>query len=65
VFYSPAPVIHTEDLQLVRELFAEPAPVMLVAGKRHRERIEAALGRLARLWRDAGRRQAWGNRPPP
>jgi 4-amino-4-deoxy-L-arabinose transferase-like glycosyltransferase len=65
LFYSPVPVVHVDDPNLLRELFAGKQPVMVVTGSRHMMEVERALGNLAHRWLDRGRRQTYGNRPLP
>jgi 4-amino-4-deoxy-L-arabinose transferase-like glycosyltransferase len=64
VFYLRRPVIRTDDLGLVRDLFARPEPVFLVTGHHHFAEIEAALGPLAHCWTGNARRRLYANRPP-
>jgi len=65
VFYLQAPVIHTEDEQLVRDLFAGDGPVFLVTGHRHFAEIEHLLGEHAQRWHTTPRRGLYANRSPP
>ena len=65
LFYSPVPVVHVDDANMLHTLFAGSEPVMLVTGARHMMEVERALGSLAHRWLDRGRRQTYGNRPPP
>ena len=65
LFYSPVAVVHIDDANLLRELFAGDQPVMLVTGARHMMEVERVLGNLAHRWLDRGRRQTYGNRPLP
>jgi 4-amino-4-deoxy-L-arabinose transferase-like glycosyltransferase len=63
VFYLGRPVEHTDDLEHVRELFARDAPVFLVAGHGHFERLEETLGPRAYVWWTSARRRLYANRP--
>jgi 4-amino-4-deoxy-L-arabinose transferase-like glycosyltransferase len=65
VFYLRAPLVWTEDTELVRELFRQSSPVFLVTGRRHFETIERVLGARAHLWWGTRRRRLYANRPPP
>jgi 4-amino-4-deoxy-L-arabinose transferase-like glycosyltransferase len=65
VFYLERPVVHSEDEQVVRDLFDGDGPVFLVAGHRHFENVERLLGERAYCWSENARRRLYGNRPPP
>ena len=64
VFYTRRPVIHTEDPELVRDLFSRDEPIFLLTGRRHFDEIERLLGPRAQLWHATARRRLYGNRPP-
>jgi 4-amino-4-deoxy-L-arabinose transferase-like glycosyltransferase len=64
VFYLRAPLVWTEDTDLVRELFAKEEPVFLLTTPRHFARIEELLGARAHVWHATPRRRLYGNRPP-
>ncbi len=65
VFYLRAPVVWTEDPNLVRDLFARDEPVFLVTGRRHFARIEELLGERAHVWHATRRRRLYANHPAP
>jgi 4-amino-4-deoxy-L-arabinose transferase-like glycosyltransferase len=65
VFYLRGPVIRTDDLALVRDLFAREPPVFLVTGRGHFAEVERALGPLAHRWYGNARRALYANRPAP
>ena len=65
VFYLGTPVIHTENLGRVENLFAGEATVFLVTGRRHFEEVERRLGVRAHRWQGTARRRLYANRPPP
>lgn len=64
-FYLGRPVMHTDDVGVVRDLFAGDEPVFLVTGRRHFQEIEDALGDRAHRWHGTVRRRLYANRPPP
>lgn len=64
VFYLQAPVMHVEDPDLVRDLFAGAGPVFLVAGHQRFAEIEMLLGDRAHVWHATPRRRLYANRPP-
>lgn len=61
-FYLRAPVIHTEDTRLVRDLFAGDGLAFLVTGRRHFAQVEQLLGAQAHLWLETPRRRLYANR---
>src|SRR5882724_1435616 len=61
-FYLRAPVIHTEDTRLVRDLFAGDGLAFLVTGRRHFAQMEQLLGAQAHLWLETPRRRLYANR---
>lgn len=65
VFYLRSPVTRTDDLDLVRDLFARDAPVFLLTTRRHFGEVEDTLGDRAHRWHSNGRRRLYANRPPP
>lgn len=65
VFYLGAPVIRTDDPQLVRDLFTGGGLTLLITGRRHFAEIEQLLGDRAHRWHTTPRRRLYGNRPPP
>ena len=62
-FYLRAPVIHTDDTKLVRDLFAGDGLAFLVTGPRHFAQVEQLLGAQANLWLETPRRRLYANRP--
>src|SRR5205809_17676 len=62
-FYLCAPVIHTDDTKLVRDLFAGDGLAFLVTGPRHFAQVEQLLGAQANLWLETPRRRLYANRP--
>ena len=62
-FYLRAPVVHTDDPGLVRDLFAGGGPAFLVTGPRHFAQVEQLLGARARVWFETPRRRLYANRP--
>src|SRR5438093_1190546 len=62
-FYLRAPVVHTDDPGLVRDLFAGDGPAFLVTGPRHFAQVEQLLGARARVWFETPRRRLYANRP--
>src|SRR5205809_567554 len=62
-FYLCAPVIHTDDTKLVRDLFAGDGLAFLVTGPRHFAQVEQLLGAQANLWPETPRRRLYANRP--
>jgi 4-amino-4-deoxy-L-arabinose transferase-like glycosyltransferase len=62
-FYLRAPVIHTDDTRLVRDLFAGEGLAFLVTGRRHFAQVEELLGALAHVWLETPRRRLYANRP--
>src|SRR6266516_255760 len=62
-FYLRAPVIHTDDTKLVRDLFAGDGLAFLVTGPRHFAQVEQLLGAQAYLWLETPRRRLYANRP--
>ncbi len=61
-FYLRAPVIHTDDPRLVRDLFAGDGLAFLVTGRRHFAQVEQLLGARAYLWLETPRRRLYANR---
>jgi len=61
-FYLRAPVIHTDDTRLVRDLFAGDRLAFLVTGRRHFAQVEQLLGAQAHLWLETPRRRLYANR---
>src|SRR6266446_3708859 len=61
-FYRRAPVIHTDDTRLVRDLFAGDGLAFLVTGRRHFAQVEQLLGAQAHLWLETPRRRLYANR---
>jgi len=61
-FYLRAPVIHSDDTRLVRDLFAGDGLAFLVTGRRHFARMEQLLGAQAHLWLETPRRRLYANR---
>jgi len=64
-FYTGAPVIETEDLDMVRDLFTADAPAFLATGKSHYAAIEQLVGARAHVWYETRRRRLYANVPPP
>jgi 4-amino-4-deoxy-L-arabinose transferase-like glycosyltransferase len=64
-FYTGAPVIETDDPDVVRDLFAADAPAFLATGNGHFAEIEQLLGPRAHVWYTTRRRRLYGNQPPP
>jgi 4-amino-4-deoxy-L-arabinose transferase-like glycosyltransferase len=64
-FYLGAPPVHTDDLDLVKGLFAGGDLVFLVSGRRHFAEIEAALGARAHVWRATPRWRLYASEPGP
>ncbi|HUE30772.1 MAG TPA: glycosyltransferase family 39 protein [Verrucomicrobiae bacterium] len=62
-FYLRAPVIHTDDTKLVRDLFAGDGLAFLLTGRRHFAQVEQLLGAQAHLWLETPRRRLYANRP--
>ena len=62
-FYLRAPVIHTTDALLVRDLFAQDGLAFLVTGPRHFAEVEALLGARAQIWFATPRRRLYANHP--
>jgi len=62
-FYLRAPVIHTADALLVRDLFAQDGLAFLVTGPRHFAEVEALLGARAQIWFATPRRRLYANHP--
>ena len=62
-FYLRTPVIHTDDVTLVRDLFAGDGLVFLVTGRRHFAQVEELLGGRAYVWLETPRRRLYANRP--
>jgi len=62
-FYLRAPVVHTDDPGLVRDLFAGDGLAFLVTGPRHFAQVEQLLGARARVWFETPRRRLYANRP--
>src|SRR5438445_571861 len=61
-FYLRAPVMHTDDTRLVRDLFAGDGLAFLVTGRRHFAQVEQLLGAQAHLWLETPRRRLYANR---
>jgi hypothetical protein len=61
-FYLRAPVIHTDDQRLVRELFTGDGLAFLLTGPRHYAEVEWLLGPRANLWLETPRRRLYANR---
>lgn len=64
-FYSPVRVIRIDDPSGLHAYFAGNEPIMLVIDARDVMEVQRELGSLAHRWLDRGRRQVFGNRPPP
>src|SRR5438034_211454 len=62
-FYLRAPVIQTDDLRLVRDLFAGDGLAFLMTGRRHFAQVEQLLGARAYLWLETPRRRLYPNLP--
>jgi hypothetical protein len=65
VFYLGAPVIRTDDLNVVRDLWAQDGTAFLATGRKHFAEIEGALGDRAHVWYATPRRRLYANHPPP
>jgi 4-amino-4-deoxy-L-arabinose transferase-like glycosyltransferase len=65
VFYLGAPVVRTDDLAVVRDVWAQNGLAFLATGRRHFASIEGALGDRAHVWYATPRRRLYANRPRP
>ena len=65
VFYLGAPVVHTDDVRVVRDVFDGDGPAFVVTGRRHVREIEGVLGPRGHLWYGTPRRRLYANLPPP
>ena len=65
VFYLGVPVVHTDDVRVVRDVFDGDGPAFAVTGRRHVREIEGVLGPRGHLWYGTPRRRLYANLPPP
>jgi 4-amino-4-deoxy-L-arabinose transferase-like glycosyltransferase len=63
-FYLGTPPVHTDDPEVVRELWQHDTLLFLVTGRRHFTEIESLLGPRAHVWHTSARRRLYANRPP-
>ena len=64
-FYTGAPVLETNDLDVVSDLFSADSPAFLATGKSHYAEIEQRLGARAHVWYETRRRRLYANIAPP